>query len=197
LGLWMSYSLLRQKRAFRMRSRWMLIVDLGRYLFRRRSRELVEITHDHEHAAAGSAHGHTHPVDSDGGKAIAVKTKTHRHLHSHVLPLPPDPFPSPGVRSALWIGALHGIGAETPTQLLVFLHAASVGGIASGIALLAVFLIGLFVSNMGIAAAAVWGFLSASRNFPLYAAIAAITALLSLGLGSLYLLGLGSLVPAL
>ena len=89
----------------------------------------------------------------------------HRHLHHHVGTLPDDPFPSYGRPTALAVGALHGIGAETPTQILLFLAAARAGGTAIGVALLLCFIVGLLASNTVVALTATFGFLRASRNF--------------------------------
>lgn len=58
-----------------------------------------------------------------------------------------------GTGSAIGLGVIHGIGAETPTQLLIFLLAANLGGIKEGVLGLAAFLTGLFTSNALICAA--------------------------------------------
>jgi high-affinity nickel-transport protein len=49
---------------------------------------------------------------------------------------------------------LHGIGAETPTQLGLFLFAAGVGGRLVGVAGLALFVAGLLVTNAAMCFAA-------------------------------------------
>ncbi len=69
----------------------------------------------------------------------------------------PQPSLSPksvGPGSAVGLGLIHGIGAETPTQLLIFLIAANLGGIKEGILGLTAFLTGLFSSNALLCAAA-------------------------------------------
>ena len=52
-----------------------------------------------------------------------------------------------GSRSAFGVGMIHGIGAETPTQVLIFLAAAGAGGKLVGLTLLGCFLVGLLTSN--------------------------------------------------
>ena len=52
-----------------------------------------------------------------------------------------------GTRSTFLVGVIHGLGAETPTQLLLFLLAANLGGTWSGLLGLLVFIIGLVVMN--------------------------------------------------
>jgi high-affinity nickel-transport protein len=128
---------------------------------------------------------------------VAVRATKHRHPHHHVGTLPDDPFPAYGRGTAFAVGTLHGIGAETPTQVLVFLAAARVGGTAAGVLLLVCFLAGLLVSNTAIAVSAVLGFLSAARNFGVYATVSVVAAVFSIAVGTLFVVGQGSMLPAL
>jgi hypothetical protein len=52
-----------------------------------------------------------------------------------------------GNRSTFLVGVIHGLGAETPTQLLLFLLAANLGGTAAGLLGLLFFILGLLVMN--------------------------------------------------
>jgi len=52
-----------------------------------------------------------------------------------------------GTKSTFLVGVIHGLGAETPTQLLLFLLAANLGGTWSGLLGLLVFIVGLVVMN--------------------------------------------------
>lgn len=70
-----------------------------------------------------------------------------------------------GSKSSLSLGILHGIGAETPTQLAALLIAANLGGLAGGIAALSFFAVGMFASNMLLTTAATVAFV-ASRIRP-------------------------------
>jgi cytochrome c biogenesis protein CcdA len=226
LGVFVIVSLVRHGREFRMRSRWMLVFAALRRATRwsaRRSAkrrtttpDVIVVTHEHEHAHApdhahahahahAHDHGHDHAHAHDHGHAhaaggpdrrAAVATR-HRHQHHHVGTLPDDPFPAYGSRTAVAVGALHGIGGETPTQILLFLAASRAGGVASGVVLLVCFIAGLLASNSAVAFAAVFGFLSASRNFRVYATVSVATAGFSLVVGSLFLLGRTPLLPAL
>lgn len=92
---------------------------------------------------------------------------------------------------------VHGVGAETPTQLLIFLSAAGAGGKAAGVFVLVCFLVGLLASNTLVAAAGTLGFLRAGRNTKIYVAISAITALFSLVIGSILLFGSAAVLPTL
>jgi hypothetical protein len=169
LGAYVITSLVRNGRNFRMRSRWMLVFSAVRRVSARLRPSPV--THA---ALATDGHGD----------------------HRHRGPVA-DPFGTYGVVTSLGVGALHGIGAETPTQVLLLAAAASVGGIGSGLVLLGAFLLGLLGSNTVVAVTAAFGFLGASRNFALYAAISVLTGLASLGVGALLLTGQSAVLPAL
>ena len=197
LGGYVAYGLARHGAEFRMRSRWAVIGSLLRVLpsSRRGGAEMV-IEHDHAH---GPGHGHQHPETApcaEERRACVTTATTHRHLHVHRGPIPPDPSQRRGI-AAFGIGMLHGIGAETPTQVVLLVAAAGAGGALAGEALLVVFTLGLLASNTAIAVAASAGFLHAGRHGAVYVGIAAITAGFSLVLGVVYLLGLGALLPFL
>ena len=91
---------------------------------------------------------------------------------------------------------IHGVGAETPTQVLIFLAAAGAGGPAAGIAVLVVFLVGLVAANSIITVGSALGFLSATKNFSVYAAVAVVTGVFSLAIGVIFLVGAESILPA-
>jgi high-affinity nickel permease len=97
--------------------------------------------------------------------------------------------------SVFLIGIIHGLGAETPSQLLLFLLAANLGGLARGFLGLAVFLAGLFLMNtlMTASAVGIFGF-SAARPRVLRFVIGA-TAAYSVVVGGLFLLGVSKFLP--
>jgi high-affinity nickel-transport protein len=214
LGVYVVVSLARDGRDFRMRSRWMLVFGFARRLATRRrgssgSAEVV-ITHDHDHHhdalhdhhhdrhhEDGQVHEHVHEGDAAVGTDAVATTTTHHHVHHHVGTLPDDPFFTYGRPTAIAVGALHGVGAETPTQILLFLAAARAGGTAIGIALLGCFIVGLLASNTVVALTATFGFLRASKNFAVYATVSVLTACFSLVVGVLLLTGNAPLLPAL
>lgn len=205
LGIYVFYALIRYKRDFRMRSRWMLVFSAARRLVRwaRRSPDdLVVIEHEHEHEHDDPSHSvHDHaaeaPLDAGSAGSLRTRLRIHRHSHHHVAAMPNDPFTEYGRVTAFAVGMIHGIGAETPTQILLFLVAVQAGGRLAGALLLITFLVGLLASNSLVALSSTLGLLSAERNFFLYATVAALAGALSLVLGVLYLLGRGSILPAL
>ena len=196
LGVYVFYSLVRHGRDFRMRSRWMLVLEGARRLIRRlraRNEQPITIEHAHEHVVGYHDHHH-HPEEAEAGLGGAV---THSHTHRHVGIAPDDPFMSYGVATATGIGMIHGVGAETPTQVLLLLAAASVGGSAAGVAVLAAFLLGLFASNSLVAAASAFGYINATKSFVVYATVAVLTGLFSLALGLVLLLSKDAVLPTL
>ncbi|MCU1401609.1 MAG: hypothetical protein JWN62_4718 [Acidimicrobiales bacterium] len=211
--------LIRDRRDFRIRSRWMFILA-GASRARRWARHRFvtirhEHVHDHDHEHVHE-HEHVHVNDhhhvqadldeqhepsvrgggegerdaSADGATVAASTQ-HRHEHIHIGSVPDDPFAAPGPRIAAGIGMLHGVGAETPTQIVVFLAAANVARGSSGVLLLVCFIIGIFVSNTMVAVASSYGYLSAARNFRVYATIALVNACASLVIGTVFVTGRG------
>jgi high-affinity nickel-transport protein len=88
-----------------------------------------------------------------------------------------------GPGSSLSLGVLHGVGAETPTQLSVLLIASNLGGIQNGILSLSMFAAGMIASNMALTAAAA-GLFSISKLKPqAFRVLAICTAAYSLWVG--------------
>jgi hypothetical protein len=95
------------------------------------------------------------------------------------------------------IGVIHGLGAETPSQLLIFLLAANLGGAALGLLGLAVFLAGLITMNL-LMTASIVGILGISANRPLLLRwVVGATATYSVVVGVIFFLGGADLLPPL
>src|SRR5438067_2992500 len=204
LGTYVIVSLIRHGRDFRMRRRWMLVFAgarrAARWVRRTRVNEVVVITHEHAHDPAEPHVEAHHRVEATAGGpgagTGAALSAEHRHGHRHVGTLPDDPFMNYGKATAFGVGMIHGVGAETPTQVLLFLAAAGAGGAAEGLVLLCCFLVGLLTSNSLVAAAGTFGFLGAARNWPLYVAVSVVTAVFSLVIGVIFVTGSVTLLPA-
>ena len=206
LGVYVFVALLRQGRDFRMRSRWMLLISGMRRALRwlrlsmatRRSEgAVVEVVHEHEHAVEEHHHEHAHERAVVASAPAVRGSAPHSHVHRHLGRMPDDPFATYTGAAAFGIGMLHGIGAETPTQVLIFLAAAGAGGKLAGVALLVCFIVGLLASNTVVAlAGTLWSF-GTRRNFALYATVSVVTAVGSLVIGTLFLFGQGASLPAL
>lgn len=203
LGIYVFYALIRHGRDFQMRSRWMLIfsgIRHGVRWLRRRAQdaEPVEIVHEHEHPVdEPHSHGYSEQAILYSARPVVVAQRTHRHVHRHRAPMPDDPFINYGRVTSFGVGMIHGVGAETPTQVLLFLAAVGAGGRLIGLTLLVAFLVGLFTSNTVIALASTYGFLHAGRTWPVYVGVAVLTGAFSIVLGALYLVGSGSAIPAI
>jgi hypothetical protein len=100
-------------------------------------------------------------------------------------------------KSVFLIGVIHGLGAETPSQLLLFLLAANLGGLARGFLGLGVFLAGLLAMNTLMTASAVGIFGASAARPRLLRAITACTATYSLVVGLIFLFGSSSVLPPL
>ncbi|MGI8515526.1 MAG: hypothetical protein ACR2NT_10390 [Acidimicrobiia bacterium] len=200
LGVYVIYSLIRHGRDFRMQSQWMLALRGVRATYRwvrarLDSNQPSSVRHEHAHLTAAEYHheGEDEPAPHLGTGRFRGPAHAHSHYHSDAA----DPLASYGTKTALGIGALHGIGAETPTQVLIFLTAAGAGGPAAGLVVLAAFLVGLATSNSLITFGSAFGFLAASRRFVVYASLGATTGVISLAIGVLFLLGRETMLPAI
>jgi high-affinity nickel permease len=119
------------------------------------------------------------------------------YWHNHDVPAPAGAGVNYDSRTVLMIGVVHGLGAETPSQLMIFLLAANLGGISKGFLGLSMFLAGLLAMNTVMAAAAV-GLFGFSSQLPRFrVAVTAFTAIYSLAVGTLFLLGTSSRLPPL
>ena len=165
LGLYVLWSVARDRRPV---PRGELLQRLLRRL-RHRLRPTTTVVHEHDHAHGPGGHGHSH-VEAELAPAPVKTGLWHRHLHAH-----PD-LPAPYTAGAtMTIGFVHGLGAETPTQVLA---------LAGGTENLVPFITGLAVGNTVVAAFAVTA-LSAARA----RALNAVVAVFSLVVGIPYLLG--------
>jgi hypothetical protein len=152
LGIWVFVSLYNYARhggEFRLRSRWMLVFDGMRHVWRRFQARL--------------------------------------HGHEHVEPMEMSSY---GPRTAFGVGMIHGIGAETATQVLLI---AAIGGAASiglGVPMLLAFVVGLVVSNTAIVVLSASGFLASRSKTAVYVVVGVLAGVFSLVVGGAFLVGL-------
>jgi cytochrome c biogenesis protein CcdA len=210
LGVFVFVSLVRHGREFRMRSRWMLIFSGTRALYRR-ARGVWDVRRRSPRGSSVLREGSAHELEpvhmhADGGQAVAVAEDLpvsewhHGHHgrpgHHHHKHPEPDTFMNYGKRTAFVVGMVHGVGAETPTQVLIFLAAVGHGKLL-GEVVLAAFLLGLLTSNSLITLGSSFGFLKAAGNWKIYVTVAVLTGVFSLVIGLLFLFGRGSILPAI
>jgi high-affinity nickel permease len=99
--------------------------------------------------------------------------------------------------AAFGIGIIHGLGAETPSQLALFLLAANLGGKAKGFLGLAVFLGGLLLMNTLMAASAAGLFTTTRREPRWMPVLTGLTAVYSLCIGVIFLFGSSGFLPSI
>lgn len=100
-------------------------------------------------------------------------------------------------RGAFLVGLLHGTGAETPTQVVLFASAGASGSSASAALILGAFVAGLVVTDLGIAGVWVSSLVSARRAPRVQVGLGLLTGVASLALGFLILTGYSDIVPPL
>ena len=99
--------------------------------------------------------------------------------------------------SVFGIGILHGLGAETPSQLMLFLLAASLGGTARGFMGLLAFAVGLVLMNT-LMTASLGGIFYAGLHRPsFYRWVAVAGAVYGFAIGVIFLLGSSDRLPSI
>jgi high-affinity nickel permease len=110
----------------------------------------------------------------------------------------PDAFAFRYDRSSVFlVGIIHGLGAETPSQLLLFLLAANLGGTSKGFFGLLSFIAGLLIMNTLMTASASGIFASSTNRPRLQTLVTSLTAAYSFIIGTIFLLGASDKLPPL
>jgi hypothetical protein len=116
------------------------------------------------------------------------------HGHEHVDPVESSSY---GPKTAFGVGMIHGVGAETGSQVLLI---AAVGGAASlglGIPMMLAFIVGLLISNSAIVLITATGFVASQLRHRIYLVVGLIAGLFSLVIGFVFLFGAEGLLPNL
>jgi high-affinity nickel permease len=101
-----------------------------------------------------------------------------------------------GTTSTFLVGVIHGLGAETPTQILLFLMAANLGGTGVGLLGLLTFILGLLLMNT-LMCASVAGLFSATLARPnALRALTLLTSAYSIVVGTMFLVGSAGKLPS-
>ncbi len=151
---------------------------------------------------AGLLHPHAHPERMQS--RIAAGVNLARTLGWRLLRLFEPERERPALfawnysgPSVFLIGMVHGVGAETPSQLMLFLLASRLGGTMQGMLGLAAFAVGLVTMN-GVMTASLSGIFGSRLRHPLAGQILAWTgAAYSCGIGVVFLFGWSSALPSL
>jgi len=127
--------------------------------------------------------------------------RAYRRMMSRMTGKPaPEKLPRPssyGPASAYAIGLIHGIGGETPTQILLFLLAVGVGESVVAVPVVILFILGVFVTNSIISVLAAVGYAKAAGRPQVFRYVATGAAVFSFAIGAVFLAGASGLLPAL
>lgn len=116
------------------------------------------------------------------------------HGHDHVEPVEMSAY---GPRTAFGVGMIHGVGAETGSQVLII---AAVGGASSvglGIPMMLAFIVGLLISNSAIVFVTATGFVAGQLRSRVYLVIGVLAGVFSLVVGVLFLFQAEGVLPDL
>jgi hypothetical protein len=116
------------------------------------------------------------------------------HGHAHVEPME---MASYGVRTAFGVGMIHGIGAETGTQVLFIGAIGGAAGLGLGIPMMLAFIGGLLVSNTAIVLITATGFVASQMRQRVYVVVGVVAGSFSLVVGSLFLFQAQGILPDL
>ncbi len=100
-------------------------------------------------------------------------------------------------RAAFAIGVLHGTGAETPTQVVLFASAAAAGSTSGALLVLGAFVTGLITSDLGVALVWLSGKLGSTRIPFGQAVLGVLTGVASIGVGTAFVLEKSAALPSL
>jgi hypothetical protein len=100
-------------------------------------------------------------------------------------------------KSVFAIGMLHGIGAETPSQLALFFLAANLGGASHGMMGLGAFCVGLVAMNALMTAIMGGAFKASGKRQAIYNVVAWAGAAYSFAIGLTFLFGASGSLPPL
>ncbi len=130
----------------------------------------------------------------DGLRGLWRRFQARLHGHEHIEPLEMSSY---GPRTAFAVGMIHGIGAETGSQVLII---AAVGGAASaglGVPMMLAFIVGLLVSNTAIVLVSASGFVASQTRQRLYVVVGILAGIFSVVVGALFVLGEEATLPDL
>lgn len=116
------------------------------------------------------------------------------HGHAHAEPVEMSSY---GPMTAYSVGMVHGIGAETGTQVILIAAIGGAAGQGLGIPMLLAFIVGLLISNTAIVVISATGFVASQTRQRLYIAVGVVAGVFSIVVGTVFLLGAESLLPDL
>ena len=125
---------------------------------------------------------------------IGRRLQARLHGHAHVEPLEMSSY---GRRTAFGVGMIHGIGAETGTQVLIIAAVGGAAGQGLGVPMMIAFILGLLVSNTIIVVVSATGFVASQVRDRIYLVIGVAAGVFSIVVGTLFLIGAETALPDL
>jgi hypothetical protein len=116
------------------------------------------------------------------------------HGHEHVEPLEMSSY---GTRTALGVGMIHGVGAETGSQAILIAAVGGASGAGLGVPMLFAFVVGLLISNFVIVVFSSVGFVTSQTRERIYVGIGAVAGVFSLAIGLVFITGQDAILPDL
>jgi high-affinity nickel-transport protein len=116
------------------------------------------------------------------------------HGHEHADPVEMSSY---GPRTAFGVGMIHGIGAETGTQVLIIAAIGGASSIGLGVPMMFAFILGLLISNSAIVIITATGFVASQMRQRIYLAAGAVAGIFSLVVGALFLFQMEGTLPDL
>ena len=130
----------------------------------------------------------------DSVRLASRRLQARLHGHEHVEPLEMSSY---GRRTAFGVGMIHGIGAETGTQVLIIAAVGGAAGAGLGVPMLVAFIGGLLLSNSLIVLLTSTGFVASQLRQRIYVVFGVAAGTFSLVIGFLFLFQLQALLPSL
>lgn len=116
------------------------------------------------------------------------------HGHAHAEPLEMSSY---GPRTAFAVGMIHGVGAETGTQILFIGAIGGADAVGLGIPMMLAFILGLLITNTLMVIISSSGFLASQGRRQVYIVVGVIAGVFSLVVGFAFLFGIEDLLPNL
>ncbi len=120
------------------------------------------------------------------------QARLHGHEHHDAMEMS-----SYGPRTAFGVGMIHGIGAETGTQVLLIAAVGGAAGQGLGVPMMLAFIMGLLLSNSLIVVVTATGFVASQFRQRLYVAVGVLAGGFSVWIGLLFLFQAEGMLPDL
>jgi high-affinity nickel-transport protein len=130
----------------------------------------------------------------DGTRHAWRRLQARLHGHEHVAPLEMSSY---GPRTAFGVGMVHGIGAETGTQILIIAAVGGASEVGLGVPMMLAFIVGLLLTNTLIVVVSALGFAASQTRDYLYVALGVVAGTMSIVLGLVFISGADAILPAL